>query len=101
MRKFLLYIFSLIIFFNNLANAEESLYMANDPENSIQIELKDGNVIIELLHEVAPNHVNQIKELAREVFMMAYLFIELFQVSWHRQEMGNLEMEQVDQVNLT
>ena len=68
MRKFILYIFSLFILFNNLANAEESLYMANDPENTIQIELKDGNVIIELLSDVAPNHVNQIKELAREGF---------------------------------
>ena len=68
MRKFILYIFSLFIFFNNLANAEESLYMANDPENTIQIELKDGNVIIELLSDVAPNHVNQIKELTREGF---------------------------------
>ena len=68
MRKFILYIFSLFIIFNNLANAEESLYMANDPENTIQIELKDGNVIIVLLSDVAPNHVNQIKELAREGF---------------------------------
>ena len=68
MRKFILYIFSLFIIFNNLANAEESLYMANDPENTIQIELKDGNVIIELLSDVAPNHVNQIKELTREGF---------------------------------
>ena len=68
MRKFILYILSLFIIFNNLANAEESLYMANDPENTIQIELKDGNVIIELLSDVAPNHVNQIKELAREGF---------------------------------
>ena len=42
--------------------------MANDPENSIQIELKDGNVIIELLPDIAPNHVNRIKELAREGF---------------------------------
>ena len=59
MRKFILYIFSLFIIFNNLANAEESLYMTNDPENTIQIELKDGNVIIELLSDVAPNHVNR------------------------------------------
>lgn len=42
--------------------------MANDPENTIQIELKDGNVIIELMTDVAPNHSNRIKELAREGF---------------------------------
>tara|TARA_B100001094_G_scaffold224031_1_gene218232 strand:- start:690 stop:1253 length:564 start_codon:yes stop_codon:yes gene_type:complete len=68
MKKFIIYVFSLIIFFNNLAYTEGSLYMANDPENTIQIELKDGNVIIELLKDVAPNHVNQIKELTREGF---------------------------------
>ena len=42
--------------------------MANDPENTIQIELKDGNVIIELKTDIAPNHSNRIKELAREGF---------------------------------
>ena len=42
--------------------------MANDPENTIQIELKDGNVIIELMTDIAPNHSNRIKELAREGF---------------------------------
>ena len=42
--------------------------MANDPENTIQIELKDGNIIIELMTDIAPNHSNRIKELAREGF---------------------------------
>ena len=42
--------------------------MSNDPENSIQIELKDGNIIIELMSDIAPNHSNRIKELAREGF---------------------------------
>ena len=42
--------------------------MANDPENTIQIELKDGNVIIELMTDIAPNHSNRIKDLAREGF---------------------------------
>ena len=42
--------------------------MANDPENTIQIKLKDGNVIIELMTDIAPNHSNRIKELAREGF---------------------------------
>ena len=59
----LIFVFSFFI-----ALIAEGVVMANDPENSIQIELKDGNVIIELLPDIAPNHVNRIKELAREGF---------------------------------
>ncbi len=36
-----------------------------DPENTIVIELKDGPVIIELLGDVAPKHVERMKQLAR------------------------------------
>ena len=37
-----------------------------DPENTIIIELKDGPVVIELLPDVAPKHVERMKTLARE-----------------------------------
>ncbi len=37
-----------------------------DPENTIIMELKDGEVVIELLPDVAPKHVERMKELARE-----------------------------------
>ncbi len=37
-----------------------------DPENTIIIELKGGNVTIELLPDVAPKHVERMKTLARE-----------------------------------
>jgi len=37
-----------------------------DPENTILIELKDGQVVIELLPDVAPEHCARMKELARE-----------------------------------
>ena len=36
-----------------------------DPENTIVIELKHGNVTIELLPDVAPKHTDRMKELAR------------------------------------
>ncbi|MEX0320086.1 MAG: peptidylprolyl isomerase [Ruegeria sp.] len=36
-----------------------------DPENTIIVELKDGNVVIELLPDVAPQHSERMKELAR------------------------------------
>jgi len=39
-----------------------------DLENTLYLELKDGRVVIELLPEVAPNHVARIKELVRQKF---------------------------------
>lgn len=36
-----------------------------DPENTILLELKGGTVVIELLPDVAPKHVERMKELAR------------------------------------
>ncbi len=36
-----------------------------DPENTIIIELKDGPVVIELLPDVAPQHSQRMKDLAR------------------------------------
>ncbi len=37
-----------------------------DPENTLIIELKSGEVVIEMLPDVAPQHVARIKELARD-----------------------------------
>ncbi|MFD3191075.1 peptidylprolyl isomerase [Sedimentitalea sp. HM32M-2] len=36
-----------------------------DPENTILMELKDGTVVIELLPDVAPQHSQRMKDLAR------------------------------------
>ena len=36
-----------------------------DPENTVIIELKGGQVVIELLADVAPKHTERMKELAR------------------------------------
>ena len=36
-----------------------------DPENTILMELKDGTVTIELMPDLAPKHVERMKELAR------------------------------------
>lgn len=36
-----------------------------DAENTILIELKDGTVTIELMPDIAPEHCNRIRELAR------------------------------------
>ncbi|MEM6932485.1 MAG: peptidylprolyl isomerase [Pseudomonadota bacterium] len=45
-----------------------------DPENTLIIELKSGNVVIEMLPDVAPGHVDRIKQLAREGFYNGIVF---------------------------
>lgn len=47
---------------------------AADPENTLLIELKDGTVTIEMLPDVAPGHVERIKELARAGFYDGIVF---------------------------
>jgi peptidylprolyl isomerase len=47
---------------------------AIDPENTIYLDLKDGRVVIELLPEVAPEHVKRIKTLTREGFYNGIIF---------------------------
>lgn len=49
-----------------LATTQETI--ALDPENTLNIQLKDGTVVIELLPDVAPLHVARIKELTRQGF---------------------------------
>ena len=38
----------------------------NDPENTLIVTLKDGEVMLELLPDVAPRHVERVKTLARD-----------------------------------
>jgi len=48
--------------------AAPALAQQADPENTIFLELKDGRVVIQLLPELAPRHVERIKVLARRGF---------------------------------
>lgn len=56
------------------ANLKEINVSVADPENAIVIELKDGNVVIDLAPDLAPNHVARIKELARDGFYDGIVF---------------------------
>ena len=47
---------------------------ASDKENMIYLDLKDGRVVIELLPDLAPNHVVRIKELTRQGFYDGIVF---------------------------
>ena len=48
--------------------------MAADPENTIVIETTKGRVVIELRPDLAPKHVERIKQLAREHFYDGIVF---------------------------
>ena len=43
-------------------------YNVKDAENALLLQTKYGDVVIEMLPEVAPNHVARIKELVRQGF---------------------------------
>jgi cyclophilin family peptidyl-prolyl cis-trans isomerase len=50
----------------SLTTPEAMAVEIKDPENTLVIELKTGEVVIEMLPDVAPLHVERIKTLARE-----------------------------------
>jgi len=47
---------------------------AGDPENTLLLDLKDGQVVIEMRPDLAPKHVARIKELTREGFYDGIVF---------------------------
>ena len=47
---------------------------ATDLENTILMDLKNGQVVIEMLPEFAPKHVERIKELVRQEFYDGVVF---------------------------
>ncbi|UVK37127.1 peptidylprolyl isomerase [Mesorhizobium sp. AR10] len=56
---------SFLIVFAGLVTASASAFAA-DPENTMIITLKDGDVTVALRPDLAPKHVEQIKKLVRE-----------------------------------
>ena len=50
------------------AKKDKAKYQVKDAENALLLKLKDGDVVIEMYPEDAPNHVQRIKELVRAGF---------------------------------
>jgi len=50
------------------ALAQQQLPAGVDPQNTILIDTKHGRIIIKLRNDIAPNHAERIKTLAREKF---------------------------------
>jgi peptidyl-prolyl cis-trans isomerase B (cyclophilin B) len=48
--------------------------MARDKENTLIMELKSGSVVIALRPDLAPGHVERVKELARKGFYDGVVF---------------------------
>ena len=68
-------------------------------ENTMILKLKDGNVIIELFSDVAPNHVKRFKQLANEKKYDGVVFhrvIDGFMAQTGDVEFGNSNLESYD-----
>jgi len=51
-----------------------SSHAADDPQNTLYLDLKDGRVVIKLMPDIAPNHVARIKELTKKGFYDGLVF---------------------------
>ena len=65
-------VLNIILCFMNESIAQNK--KIDNPENTLYIDLKAGRVVIELLPNIAPNHVNRIKTLARQKFYDGIFF---------------------------
>ncbi len=66
--------FAVILFVCLTTVASMTSAEAADPENTLYLELESGRVIIELRPDLAPVHIERIKELTREGFYDGLLF---------------------------
>ena len=67
-------IFSLVAFPAFAAPPDPTIWRQLDPENTLYIETSKGLVVVEMYPEIAPGHVQRIKELARENFYNGLIF---------------------------
>jgi len=75
MKKILISLVSLTLIFSSMhkASAQQNS-KKSDLENILYIDLKYGRVVIELLPQIAPKHVERIKTLTRQKFYDGIVF---------------------------
>lgn len=75
MKLFLKFITLITLIFSimNVAEAQNK-WRARDLENYLYIDLKNGRVVIEMLPQIAPKHVERLKTLARRGFYDGIVF---------------------------
>ena len=89
MIKKILFFFIFILFINQ----------SNAKENTMILKLKDGDVVIELFDDVAPNHVKRFKQLAEEKKYDGVVFhrvIDGFMAQTGDVQFGNSTLETYD-----
>jgi peptidylprolyl isomerase len=57
-----------VVAVSRMARAQTPASGTSDPENTLYLDLKQGRVVIMLLPDVAPKHVERMKTLARQGF---------------------------------
>ena len=89
MIKKILFFFIFLLFINQ----------SNAKENTMILKLKDGDVVIELFDDVAPNHVKRFKQLANEKKYDGVVFhrvIDGFMAQTGDVQFGNSTLESYD-----
>ena len=89
MIKKILFFFIFLLFINQ----------SNAKENTMILKLKDGDVVIELFDDVAPNHVKRFKQLANEKKYDGVVFLRVidgFMAQTGDVQFGNSTLESYD-----
>lgn len=74
MKKILTFFAFLTLTFSAMSSASAQQNKASNLENILYIDTKYGRVVIELLPQIAPQHVERIKTLARQKFYDGIVF---------------------------